>query len=104
MGDPTTVREWLETLPEPLRTLAISQTRVYADNQADDLIQALYRFEVWENTNEGHQFWQDVTESLTVHNASWPASYIAIAPDDLAELQRKAAAYDKIVQLLNLKP
>jgi len=32
-----------------------------------------------------------------------PRCYIAIAPNDLAELQRKAAAYDKIMDILREK-
>lgn len=56
---PTTVRGWLETLPEPLRTKAISQCTT-PNSCCSNLSDAIEYFNDWTRTNEGHYFWGGV--------------------------------------------
>lgn len=153
MADPKTVRQWLETLPEPYRTSAIQQMKS-SNRHVFTLTDAIIAFCAWHGTKEGNLFWhglwafvssKDVIETdpefsaYTAAKAAFEAqqkpepvytttdthkvafrgkggiygssamvlpidipnpetladvTYIPVAPDDHAELIRKAAAYD----------
>jgi hypothetical protein len=56
---PTTVRGWLETLPDGYRERALGQSDA-SDKLAGSLECAIMRFAQWNKTNEGYKFWQDV--------------------------------------------
>lgn len=57
----------------------------------------------------------EIAEALQSGSFSWakvptlpetepiPIGYIAVAPDDLAQLKRKAAEYDQIVEIIKLR-
>jgi len=157
MDSPTTVRGWLETLPEPYRTSAIDQMNC-ENRVVETITDALLSFNEWSRTEEGNDFWQGfylfywdsdiqigqddpfykghaaakaaferqktaivpepeseiryydtvvgttnanigdvVTFGLNRDEPDHQPAFMVIAPDDLAELQRKAAAYDSIV-------
>lgn len=55
--------EWLETLPEPYRSAALSQ-RTGFDLEVDSLYKAVGNFAVWSATREGHDFWEDVHNAI----------------------------------------
>ena len=59
---PTTVRGWLETLPDGYRERALGQ--ITSDVCVTSLSDALLQFAVWNETNEGHDFWLLVRESV----------------------------------------
>jgi hypothetical protein len=56
MAEPTTVRGWLETLPEPIRGKAVSQC-TFPNMVCGHIADALDRFTDWAETNEGHSYW-----------------------------------------------
>lgn len=56
-----TVIEWLEELPEEYRERAINQSvKRSATATSSSLEKALLEFSIWEETKEGHPFWQNV--------------------------------------------
>ena len=57
-----TVEQWLETLPEPYRTQAISQidTGINKSRPIESLNETLRQFAVWGSTKEGYFYWQAV--------------------------------------------
>jgi hypothetical protein len=58
---PTTVRGWLETLPDGYRERALGQC-LTAGYRVDSLIRAIAAFNQWEDTKEGCQFWHHVQD------------------------------------------
>jgi hypothetical protein len=59
---PTTVRGWLETLPSGYRERALAQ--ITGDIVVTSLGDALLKFAVWDETNEGRSFWVLVHDSV----------------------------------------
>jgi hypothetical protein len=58
VDQPTTVRGWLETLPDGYRERAIDYTdRSELDESAGDLSIAVSRAFFWKDTEEGSEFW-----------------------------------------------
>jgi hypothetical protein len=56
---PTTVEGWLKTLPEPLRSSAISQCDCL-DSTSGSLLHSLENFADWDTTKERYEYWEDV--------------------------------------------
>ncbi len=56
-----TIKEWLETLPEPYRTEALDETkgRILKTNQGS-LTEAIERAFIWADTPRGAFYWDDV--------------------------------------------
>lgn len=127
MGDPKTVREWLEMLPEPYRTSAIEQ-QDDENARCRTLSDALLNFREWKETREGLSFWkgfrwfvlgrtvlsnQDEYAGYVCAKAAFEAqqlpnpetlpdvTYIPVSPDDHAELVRKAALCDKLKAVID---
>ena len=69
-----TIREWLETLPEPLRSLALENARNFRKpSHLDSLQPSLgdavdYSF-YWEQTLQGHLFWLEVKIEANRNNS-----------------------------------
>jgi hypothetical protein len=91
---PTTVRGWLETLPSGYRERALAQ--ITGDIGVTSLGDALLKFAVWDETNEGRSFWVLVRDSVDAGiclpplPADTPESPVVTPPettldDDLAE-------------------
>lgn len=60
-SEPTTIRGWLETLPDGYRERALANTEERQfDAEADDLASALARAFHWVDSPEGHDFWADI--------------------------------------------
>jgi len=60
-----TIREWFEMLPEPYRTKALANTA--PDNRTEDypsLISALDNAFVWDETQEGGDYWHELFKTL----------------------------------------
>jgi len=58
-----TIEKWLEKLPEPIRTKAISQIEpknCHWEEESESLYDALNSFCIWGNTKEGEDYWNDV--------------------------------------------
>lgn len=56
-----TIKEWLETLPEPYRTEALEN----ADKRdlkypQPSLAEAISASSVWVDTTQGHDYWEDI--------------------------------------------
>jgi len=91
---PTTVRGWLETLPDGYRQRALGQFSSQ-NIECENLINALREFSDWGKTKEGRLFWNEVDEwALGHHNlpplpTDPPESAVNTTPetthDDLAE-------------------
>lgn len=53
-----TVRQWLETLPEPLKSSALKQAdKGYLKLERLTLSSAISCFQYWAETKEDHYFW-----------------------------------------------
>lgn len=62
---PTTVRGWLETLPEPIRERALKQCNA-PNSSCESLVSAIQQFADWsKETKEGHSFWLGVQHFLS---------------------------------------
>jgi hypothetical protein len=59
--EPTTVREWLEQLPDGYRERALEQCDCL-DERCTSMSMALIIFSVWEDTQEKFRFWNAVDE------------------------------------------
>lgn len=60
-----TVKEWLNTLKEPYKNKAINQTNDFILNtKTKDLISSLFCMFDWNDSNEGFEYWKDLTSSL----------------------------------------
>ena len=60
-----TIKQWLNTLKEPYKTKAISQTSKEVLNiKVETLIIALYSMFLWEDSQEGDNYWRDLALSL----------------------------------------
>ena len=60
-----TIREWLNELPEPIRSRAIRNTENESDTLLDTITDvnfknALWVAFIWSNTPEGHNYWGSV--------------------------------------------
>jgi hypothetical protein len=65
MKKPTTVEGWLKTLPEPLRSSALSQSHcIDLLNESESLSSSILSFCIWRETKEGMEFWSSFWESL----------------------------------------
>ena len=62
--EPTTVREWLEQLPDGYRERALEQCDCL-DERCTSMSMALIIFSVWEDTQEKFRFWNAVDEHYT---------------------------------------
>lgn len=61
----TTIREYLEQLPEPARTRARNNAApLMLDKSIDSRKSALIVAFFWENSPEGYAYWQGVFNSL----------------------------------------
>jgi hypothetical protein len=92
---PTTVRGWLETLPDGYRERALNQSDA-SDELADSMEAAIMLFSEWSKTTEGYEFWLNVRDWSFGQNgdlpplpADPPESAVVgtpeTTPDDLAE-------------------
>lgn len=60
-----TIKYWLNKLDEPYKTKAIQQTnKDILKEEVDSLIIALYKMFVWEDSQEGDEYWRDLVLSL----------------------------------------
>ena len=60
---PETVKEWLETLPEPYRSQAIKNNNYSGNNrQVRALADAIDSAFDWDITDEGQDYWEEVYE------------------------------------------
>lgn len=58
-----TIKEWFETLPEPIRSQAIINTRVCdLINRENSLSEAIWNSFIWEKTFEGLDYWKDIAD------------------------------------------
>lgn len=58
-----TTKEFLEQLPEPCRTQAISQLDEYFSHEtAIDINDAILGFQYWRKTNEGFSYWRNINK------------------------------------------
>jgi hypothetical protein len=57
---PTTVRGWLETLPEPYRSQAIENC-TWPDDECDSQRHAIVIAFVWDGSPQGDEHWLDVS-------------------------------------------
>lgn len=56
-----TIRQWLSTLPEPYRAMALKNADVEdLDNEFESLPEAIQEAFYWHKTPEGAEFWSDV--------------------------------------------
>ena len=61
--DPTTVKGWLETLPDGYRERAISQgDKNWLDDMCGNLSDAIHDFQEWDTTEEGADFWKQMSQ------------------------------------------
>ena len=73
-----TIKEWLNEIPEPeireaaLRNMDIEKERWYGDpielRERETLSRAICCAFTWEDTPEGHDFWQDYENKLINEN------------------------------------
>lgn len=104
---PTTVRGWLEALPDGYRERALGQYDE-TQNLSGSLPNSIHVFAVWSNTAEGHGFWCKVGSwalgrgDLPPLPADPPESAVVTPPetthDDLAERIAIAIAPDIIAE------
>jgi len=61
-----TIREWLETLPEPYRSQALENTEEYklSEDKDDCLSEAIESAFTWKLTKQGLQYWINVFDSV----------------------------------------
>jgi hypothetical protein len=58
-----TIKEWLSELPEPYRTQALKNTNQRELGEtANSLNNALSLAFVWDRTEQGHSYWEDLIE------------------------------------------
>jgi hypothetical protein len=68
---PTTVRGWLETLPEGYRERALNQSDA-SDELAASMEAAIMLFSEWSKTTEGYEFWLNVRDWSFGQNGDLP--------------------------------
>ena len=60
-----TIKDWLNTLKEPYKSKALQQTNEDILNlYCDSLLNSLYQMFEWESSEEGLEYWSDLTSSL----------------------------------------
>ena len=60
-----TIKEWLNTLKEPYKSKALKQTNEDILNlYCNSLLNSLYQMFDWESSEEGLEYWSDLTSSL----------------------------------------
>ena len=60
-----TIKQWLNTLNEPYKTKAIQQTNEdILKEKVNSLIVAIYKMFVWEDSQQGDEYWRDLVLSL----------------------------------------
>ena len=60
-----TIKQWLNTLDEPYKSKAIQQTnKDILNKKAKDLISSLHYMFDWSESEEGLEYWIDLTSSL----------------------------------------
>ena len=60
---PETIEEWLGTLPEPYRALALQrrEEKPYLTEEVASLMLALHKAFIWRETQEDYDFWSSVS-------------------------------------------
>lgn len=88
---PTTVRGWLETLPEPYRTQALEVMEPKrAEKRCGSLGQALDDMIAWSKTPQGYEYWSAVYFwAYDPDNNSLPKPWMAPTPKEIAEAERE---------------
>ena len=60
-----TIKEWLNTLKEPYKSKALRQTNEDILNlYCNSLLNSLYQMFDWQSSEEGLEYWSDLTSSL----------------------------------------
>ena len=60
-----TIKDWLNTLDEPYKSKALKQTNEDILNlYCNSLLNSLYQMFDWESSEEGLEYWSDLTSSL----------------------------------------
>lgn len=60
-----TIKDWLNILDEPYKSKAIQQTNEDILNlYCDSLLNSLYQMFDWQSSEEGLEYWSDLTSSL----------------------------------------
>jgi hypothetical protein len=60
-----TIKDWLNTLDEPYKSKALRQTNEDILNlYCDSLLNSLYQMFDWVSSEEGLEYWSDLTSSL----------------------------------------
>lgn len=60
-----TIKDWLNTLKEPYKSKALSNVQKEVINvKAISIVKALRQSFDWDNSNEGWEYWNDLTSSL----------------------------------------
>ena len=60
-----TIKQWLNTLDEPYKSKALKQTNEDILNlYCNSLLNSLYQMFDWESSEEGLEYWSDLTSSL----------------------------------------
>jgi len=58
-----TIKEWLETLPEPYRTEALDETKPRDSRQvSESLVKAICDAFSWSQSEQGSGYWNEVAE------------------------------------------
>ena len=56
-----TIKEWLETLPEPIRTEALENAgELFSYPKFHSLVDAIYGAFEWDLTKQGWKYWENV--------------------------------------------
>lgn len=57
-----TNKEWLEELPEPIRSEALANLDTHINYLT--LLDAIYSSFVWASTKEGHDYWAEIAKDI----------------------------------------
>jgi CRP-like cAMP-binding protein len=79
-----TIKEWLMELPEPVRSRALKYGQELHNERIDNLIAALRGVCIWENTEEGFDYW------LSVKNGKYAEAEALLTPDTRKQNSREA--------------
>jgi hypothetical protein len=97
-----TIRQWLETLPEPYRSAAIRNAEndvpTTIEEQCDSLSEALSNSAYWSKTPEGHDYWGELYDRLCHEEAVTPKSkeqQIAELKANIAKMQSELDKLEK---------
>lgn len=59
-----TIKEWIETLPNPYREQALKKDNTFHNQEVNSLSVALETAFIWADTEEGGDYWGDLVEEL----------------------------------------